>query len=66
VIVYFGDSEADEPAFAALRPGDFPVRVGPGLTRARYRVPGPGEVVRFLRELTRLRRDRKREPGGSP
>jgi trehalose 6-phosphate phosphatase len=66
VIVYFGDSEADEPAFAALRPGDFPVRVGPGPTRARYRVRGPGEVARFLRELTQLRRDRRRKPGGSP
>jgi len=64
VIVYFGDSEADEPAFAALRPGDFPVRVGPGPTRARYRVRGPGEVARFFRELERLGSDREREPGG--
>jgi trehalose 6-phosphate phosphatase len=60
VIVYFGDSEADEPAFAALGPRDFPVRVGPGPTRARYRVRGPGEVARFFRELLRLRTDRER------
>jgi trehalose-phosphatase len=66
VIVYFGDSEADEPAFAALRAGDVPVRVGPGPTRARYRVRGPGEVARFFRELARLARDREREPGGIP
>jgi trehalose 6-phosphate phosphatase len=60
IIVYFGDSQADEPAFAALGPDDFPVRVGPGPTRARYRVRGPGEVARFFRELVRLRSDRKR------
>jgi trehalose 6-phosphate phosphatase len=66
VIVYFGDSEADEPAFSALRPGDFPVRVGPGPTRAKYRVRGPGEVARFFRELDWLRKDRDREPGGNP
>lgn len=66
VIVYFGDSEADEPAYAALRDGDVPIRVGPGPTRARYRVRGTGEVARFLRELSRLGWDREREPGGTP
>ena len=65
VIVYFGDSEADEPAFAALRPGDLPVRVGAGPTRARYRVRGPEDVARFFRELARLARSREREPGGT-
>ena len=66
VIVYFGDSEADEPAFAALRPGDVPVRVGLGPTRARYRVRGPADVARFFRELAKLWKDQEREPGGNP
>ncbi|HEU5311338.1 MAG TPA: trehalose-phosphatase [Candidatus Eisenbacteria bacterium] len=65
MIVYFGDSEADEPAFAALRAGDVPVRVGTGPTRARYRVRGPADVARFFRELARLAQDREREPGGT-
>lgn len=64
VIVYFGDSDADEPAYAALGVGDVPVRVGPGPTRARFRVRDTGEVARFLRELSLLRRNREREPGG--
>ena len=66
VIVYFGDSEADEPAFAALRPGDVPVRVGPGATRARFRVRDPADVARFFRELATLGKNREREPGGNP
>lgn len=65
VIVYFGDSDADEPAFAALGPGDVGIRVGPGPTRARYRVRSPEEVGRFFRELHGLRKGRKREPGGN-
>jgi len=55
VVVYFGDTDADEPAFAVLGRNDFPVRVGPGRTRARYRVRGPKEVVEFLRSLISLR-----------
>ena len=54
-VFYFGDSEADEPAFAVLGRNDFPVRVGPGPTRARYRVRGPGDVARFLRSVVSLR-----------
>jgi trehalose 6-phosphate phosphatase len=54
--IYFGDTGADEPAFAALGPDDFPVRVGSGKTRARYRARGPADVGRFLRRLLELRR----------
>jgi trehalose 6-phosphate phosphatase len=54
--IYFGDTSADEPAFAALGRDDFPVRVGPGRTRARYRARGPADVARFLRRLLDLRR----------
>lgn len=55
MVFYFGDSEADEPAFAVLGRNDFPVRVGSGPTRARYRVRGPEEVTRFLRSVVSLR-----------
>jgi trehalose 6-phosphate phosphatase len=55
VVVYFGDSDADEAAFAVLGRNDFPVRVGAGRTRARYRVQGPPEVARFLRSVLSLR-----------
>jgi trehalose 6-phosphate phosphatase len=54
-VFYFGDSEADEAAFAALGRDDFSVRVGPGPTRARYRVRGPAEVARFLHSVISLR-----------
>lgn len=56
VTFYFGDTLGDEPAFAALGPSDFPVRVGSGPTGARYRVRGPDEVARFLRALTEVTR----------
>ncbi|HET9941008.1 MAG TPA: trehalose-phosphatase [Candidatus Eisenbacteria bacterium] len=55
-VIYFGDSDADEPAFAALGPDDVPVRVGPGRTRARFRARGTADVARFLRRLVELRR----------
>ncbi|HEX5032149.1 MAG TPA: trehalose-phosphatase [Candidatus Eisenbacteria bacterium] len=55
-VIYFGDSDADEPAFAALGPDDVPVRVGPGRTRARFRARGTADVARFLRRLLELRR----------
>jgi trehalose 6-phosphate phosphatase len=55
LVFYFGDTEADEPAFAVLGRTDFPVRVGTGPTRARYRVRGPQDVARFLRSVVSLR-----------
>lgn len=54
-VFYFGDSEADEPAFGKLRRVDFGVRVGPGITRARYRVRDPDDVARFLDALISIR-----------
>jgi trehalose 6-phosphate phosphatase len=62
-VFYFGDSEADEPAFAVLHRQDFPVRVGRGLTRARYRVASLEGVTRFLDAVAACRparRDRRR------
>jgi len=54
-VFYFGDSGADEPAFASLGPDDVSVRVGPGRTGARYRIRDPRGVSRFLRALLSLR-----------
>ena len=54
-VFYFGDSGGDEPAFRAMRPDDFAVRVGPGPTRARYRVADLRGVTRVLAEVLRLR-----------
>jgi trehalose 6-phosphate phosphatase len=54
-VFYFGDSSGDEPAFAALRRGDLGVRVGPGPTKADYRIPGPRDVDRFLRAVLAAR-----------
>jgi trehalose 6-phosphate phosphatase len=55
VTLYFGDSPADEPAFAALGRDDFAIRVGNGPTRARYRVRDLGGVKRLLGEIVSLR-----------
>lgn len=51
VMFYFGDTAGDEPAFAALGRSGFAVRVGPGPTKAPYRVRGPRDVARFLRAI---------------
>jgi trehalose 6-phosphate phosphatase len=56
-VFYFGDSEGDEPAFRALGRGDFPVRVGRGATRARYRVADLRSVTRFLDAVAAHRAD---------
>ena len=49
--VYLGDDMSDEAAFAAVRHG-VSVRVGRrGATRARYRLDGSDEVLRFLERL---------------
>ena len=54
-VLYFGDSGGDEPAFRAMRHADFSVRVGPGPTRARYRVGDLRGVTRVLAEVVRQR-----------
>ncbi|MBI4363830.1 MAG: trehalose-phosphatase [Candidatus Latescibacteria bacterium] len=55
VVFYFGDSAGDDSAFAALNERDFPVRIGRGATRARYRVATPMGVTRFLETVARSR-----------
>ena len=45
-----GDDRTDEDLFAALPPEAITIRVGPGLTRARYRLDGI-EAVRSLLQM---------------
>jgi trehalose-phosphatase len=60
--LYFGDSPSDEHAFRVLGSGDFPVRVGPGPTRAPFRVRGPDDVARVLSAVVRLRTEAASTP----
>ncbi len=48
VVLFAGDDETDEDALAVLRPGDVGVRVGPGRTRADFRVANPTELAAAL------------------
>lgn len=52
--IYLGDDVTDEDGFRALGPDDVPVKVGPGPTGARFRVPDPAGAVAVLEELGRL------------
>lgn len=47
-VIFIGDDLTDEHAFASLTPHDAAVRVGPGDTRAQYRVPSVDDVARLL------------------
>jgi trehalose 6-phosphate synthase/phosphatase len=50
-ILAIGDDRTDEDLFAALPPGSIAVHVGPGETRAAYRLPSPKEVRALLTAL---------------
>ena len=51
-VTFVGDDITDEDVFAALGQGDVGVRVGPGQTSARRRLPDPAAVLTFVRHLT--------------
>lgn len=53
-LLYAGDDVTDERAFATLRADDVTIRVGPGETRARYRVPDPEAMAAALSDLADL------------
>ncbi len=60
--IYAGDDDTDEDAFAALSElGDRAIsfKVGPGRTKARYRLADPSEVERLLGSLAEAGRKRK-------
>ena len=46
-----GDDRTDEDLFAALPPDAITIRVGPGATRARFRLDGVAGVRELLRSL---------------
>jgi trehalose 6-phosphate phosphatase len=50
-VLYMGDDVTDERAFAALRPDDVTVKVGPGDTAARFRVDSPEAAAAVLTEV---------------
>lgn len=55
-VLFLGDDVTDEHAFEVLQSGDVGVKVGPGATRAGYRVPDPSGAVQVLALTLRLRR----------
>jgi trehalose 6-phosphate phosphatase len=59
VVVFIGDDVTDENAFAALRPVDVGIKVGPEATRARFRVDDQTHVAAVLESLLAFRRDRQ-------
>jgi trehalose-phosphatase len=50
-VLFLGDDVTDENAFAVLREPDVGVKVGPGRTRARFRVADPDAAVAVLERL---------------
>jgi trehalose-phosphatase len=57
-VVFVGDDVTDENAFAHLDGSDVGVKVGPGDTRARYRVDTPQDAARLLALILEIRRSR--------
>ena len=53
--LFAGDDVTDEHAFAALRPGDLGIKVGPGVTAAEFRIGGPDELPHVLELLLAAR-----------
>ena len=54
-VVFIGDDLTDEHAFRSMQPSDFAIKVGPGETAARFRLPSVEAVVEFLTVLATLR-----------
>jgi trehalose 6-phosphate synthase/phosphatase len=51
LLVVMGDDDSDEDAFAALPEGAVSIHVGPGYSKARYRLPTIGDVRDVLHDL---------------
>jgi trehalose 6-phosphate synthase/phosphatase len=64
-LLALGDDRTDEDLFDRLPGEAWTIRVGPGPTRARYRVPGPAAALGLLAALdARPSRGARRVPGG--
>jgi len=61
-VLAMGDDWTDEYLFEALPPESFTVKIGYGLTRARYRLEGVEEARRFLEELWQRKSSVIRDP----
>ncbi len=55
-VIFVGDDRTDEDGFAVLGPGDLSVKVGPGDTKAQYRVPDVSGAGEFFAQLVAARR----------
>lgn len=53
-MVFIGDDRTDEEVFEASAPSDITVRVGDGVTSARFRLPDPMAVRAVLQHLASL------------
>jgi trehalose-phosphatase len=56
-VLFMGDDVSDEKAFAHLHGPDVGIKIGPGGTRAAYRVDEPIDAVRVLAYLLDTRRN---------
>jgi trehalose 6-phosphate phosphatase len=54
-VLYAGDDVTDEDGFAVMHGGDVGVKVGPGETKAEFRVADPDEVAALLGMLAAAR-----------
>ncbi len=54
-VVFIGDDVTDEDAFAMLAGPDVGIKVGPGPTRAKYRLSAPPDIARLLAQLAEKR-----------
>jgi trehalose 6-phosphate synthase/phosphatase len=64
-VLIVGDDVTDEDMFAAAPPDAVTVRVGPGRTKARFRVAGPDQVRAALAEIAASRGAQRMTDGGA-
>ena len=54
-ILCIGDDYTDEDMFAAMPENAYTVKVGPGSTLAKFRLPDDDSVVKLLKDMSRIR-----------